>query len=87
MAKQQQAKKLRANGLTYQQIGQQMNVSGTMARNYVLGISNRRPTTRENDPYICGKMRSGHRTICQRRTRHDGVHLANDEARRLVYWE
>lgn len=87
MTKQQQAKELRANGFTYQQIGQQLGVSSTMARNYALGISNRRPMARETAPYICGKMRSGHRTICQRRTRHDGVHLANDEARRLVYWE
>jgi hypothetical protein len=87
MNNQEKAKELRAQGLTYWDIGQQIGVSDTMARNYVLGIGNRRATGRENAPYACGKTRPGSNIVCQRRTRHDGVHLANDPGGRLIYWE
>jgi len=87
MNKQLKAKELRTQGLTYWEIGQQIGVSDTMARNYVLDISNRRPIGRENAPYTCGKMRPGYEVTCQRRVRHDGVHLANDTANRLIYWK
>jgi hypothetical protein len=87
MNKQEKAKQLRAQGLTYWEIGQQIGTSDTMARNYVLDISNRRPTGRENAPYACGKTRPGHEVVCQRRIKHEGIHLGNDKANRLIYWE
>jgi len=87
MNKQEKAKVLRCQGLIYREIGEQINVSTTMARNYVLDISNRAPTGRENVPYACGKTRPGYETVCQRRTKHNGVHLGKDEANRLIYWE
>lgn len=89
MNKQEKAKELREQGLTYWEIGQQIGASDTMARNYVLGISNRRPMGRENAPYACGQMRpgDGHGLVCQRRKRHEGVHLANDVSNGLIYWE
>jgi hypothetical protein len=86
MNKQEKAKELRQQGLAYLEIGQQIGVSGTMARNYVLDINNRRPTGRENSPYVCGKMNPEHKIVCQRRKRHEGVHLANDTANKLIYW-
>lgn len=42
MTKQEKAKELRSQGLTYWEIGQQIGVSDTMARKYVLDIGNRR---------------------------------------------
>jgi len=89
MNKQEKAKELRTQDLTYWEIGQQIGVSGTMARNYILDIGNRRPdnNSRENAPYICGKTRPGYEVTCQRRVRHEGVHLANDIGGRLIYWE
>jgi predicted transcriptional regulator len=83
--KKEKAKELRTHGLTYQEIGQQIGVSGTMARNYVLGINNKRPIGQENSP--CGKTRPGHKIVCQRRNKHSGIHLANDTTGRLTYWE
>jgi len=87
MNKQEKAKKLRKQGLKYWEIGQQIGVSDTMARKYVLDIGHQRPTGRENAPHICRKKRAGRKAIyCQRRGDHEGMHLGNDK-KKLVYWE
>jgi transposase len=54
MDKKAQAKKLRASGMLYKDIGQELGVSATMARKYVKGAIYRRPTA-ENPEVVNDK--------------------------------
>jgi hypothetical protein len=84
----QQARQLRDKGMLFREIAIEMKISSTMARNYALGISSqKRPNanSRENRPYLC-KNRNERKYQCQRGIDHRGVHLANDNKGRLIYW-
>lgn len=80
------ARQLRKAGLIYRKIGEELGVSGTMARNYVLGISDRRPFGTENIPFTCRERTLNAKCRCARRSGHRGIHLANDVEGRLIYW-
>jgi ribosomal protein L3 len=83
----EQAKKLRAQGMTYKEIGEEIGVSGTMARHYVNGrpsANSRKTPKREHGPYSCTHIKNG--TKCERQAGHRGVHSANKN-KKLLYWE
>jgi transposase len=80
MNKREQAKELRAQGLLYREIAEKLEVSKTTARCYVID----HPMAEGGE---CKRARSGYAEKCERLPGHSGIHLANDENAKLIWWE
>lgn len=79
------AKELRAKGLLFREIADEMGVSATMARNYALGLTDRSLIEDEGPLFSCSNFNKELR--CKRRKHHRGVHLANTSMGKLIFWE
>jgi hypothetical protein len=68
--------------MTYKKIGEEIGVSGTMARHYVNG--QKTGNDRAVQDTRCKIFHNGQR--CARDIGHRGIHLS-DNGGRLIYWE